>query len=280
MQNKQQISSIVSQIEKAALSAAQLISSKFELSRPLVNWKKADSSLVTEADIESQHLLVEKLGSILPLVGEEDQNSYPLIDQKTDYILIDPLDGTTSAKRFGAKTGGEVGYGPIIGLVLDSRLVASVYVNIPQKKAFSASLAGGCESFSISGVVSERCRLPAIEPVEMSQAALLFFAGKGGELDAVMKLRQQSSLENYYRFGGFGNDCMRLALNYEQVQIQYSVKAWDLPAALLQKSVGCQVLIDPFGESIEIADYRPRLENPLISGHPGLLSQIKSIIEP
>jgi fructose-1,6-bisphosphatase/inositol monophosphatase family enzyme len=278
MNNKKEIREILNTMEKAALSAAKIIHNRLSSPQSLGVWRKDDQSLVTEADIESQNFLVQELCAILPVVGEEDKNSHSIIETQSDYLVIDPLDGTTSAKRFGCKAGGEVGFGPIIGLVLDSRLVASVFVNLPQAKAFSAHLGQGCECFSIDGTDICRSRLPQIEPMEMTQSALLFFAGKNGELSDVFKLRQQSSLENYYRFGGFANDSSRIALNQEQLQLQYSVKVWDFPATLLPYEVGCRVVFNPLSTAVDFLDHKPTQENPVLLGHPNLVEDTLKIL--
>ena len=278
MQSAEKISSILRKMEIAAIKAANLIVNKFESSCPLQNWKKEDNSLVTEADIESQKLIVDELQSVLPIVGEEDTASHSILTTHSDYLTIDPLDGTTSAKRMGAKTGGEVGYGPIIGLVLDNRMTASVFVNIPHRTGYLAVAGAGAESFSLHNPENDRRKLPNLPAVEMEQSALLFFAGKAGELDSVLKLRKHANLENYYRFGGFGNDCMRVALNLEQAQLQYSVKVWDLAAALLPGSVGAEVILDPLGSQVRIQDYKPQLENPLLISNSQIVSSLLEII--
>lgn len=269
---------LIEQIESAALEAALLILEKLDPARSLSSWRKSDDTLVTEADIESQALLVSLLKDKLPLVCEEDPLSHRLIDQEKNYILIDPLDGTTSARRFGAAIGGQVGYGPIIGLVLNSRLAASVFVNIPSRRGFLAIKGMGCESFSLDGHGSDRQAVMKVPVCPMERSAMLFYAGKHGELEALSVLRKQSALENYYRFGGFANDAVRIAQNLEQIQLQFSVKAWDLPAALIPYEAGCRVVIDPLKEFTDLADYRPRLENPLILGQPALVEEILLIL--
>ena len=101
---------LIKEIEKAAIDAAILILKKLDSPQSLSSWRKSDDSLVTEADIESQALLVSALKNQLPLVCEEDPLSHALISTESNYILIDPLDGTTSARRFGNAMGGQVGY--------------------------------------------------------------------------------------------------------------------------------------------------------------------------
>lgn len=274
----QELKELLLSMEQSALLAAQHILHKLRQGPALESWRKFDDTVVTSADIESQSLLVERLKGKLPLVCEEDPESHKLLESESNYFLIDPLDGTTSARRFGDQLGGQVGYGPIIGLVKQNRIFAAVFVNIPMRRAFSAVLGHGCECFSFEDRNKDRVKLPISAEISIDKSALLFFAGRNGELDTLSKLRKSSSIENYYRFGGFGNDASRIALNYEQVQLQYSVKAWDLPAALIPQEVGCKVILNPLGKMQDLKDYRPELENPLLLGQTKIVDQIVSLI--
>ena len=67
---------------------------------------KADHTLVLNLDLESNRIIRESLGDILPLVSEEDGESHSLIDSASEYFVIDPLDGTTTCKRFLSSVGG------------------------------------------------------------------------------------------------------------------------------------------------------------------------------
>ena len=59
--------------------------------------RKDDASPVTEADLASQHMLLEALGRIcpgLPVIGEEDGCLPATIPTGAAFALLDPLDGT------------------------------------------------------------------------------------------------------------------------------------------------------------------------------------------
>ena len=269
---------LVEAMEQSAIKAARLILKKLDPSESLDSWKKSDDTVVTAADIESQVLLVQELKTYLPMVCEEDPASHRLLETENNYILIDPLDGTTSARRFGNAMGGQVGYGPIVGLVLDSRLAATVFINIPQRTGYLAIKGCGCESFSLMEDRNKRTQLAKVTEYPIDKSAMLFYAGKRGELEALSKVRKGCALENYYRFGGFANDAVRIALNQEQIQLQFSVKAWDLPAALIPFEAGCKVVLQPLGDSQELEDYRLQLENPLLLGQTKLVDEVLPLI--
>ena len=86
---------------------------------------KADSSPLTEADMRSHRVIVERLSEEypdVPVLSEENVEEYPYEARKswTRYFLVDPLDGTKEfIKRNGQFTVN-------IALIEDSRPVAGV----------------------------------------------------------------------------------------------------------------------------------------------------------
>jgi hypothetical protein len=82
-------------------------------------------------------------------------------------------------------------------------------------------------------------------------------------------------VETAYRFGGFANDCQRLACGFEQLQIQYTVKAWDFSATLFESEAGLDVWCDPLGKGVSYADWKVRLLNPIIAAAPAVMPEVK-----
>ena len=81
--------------EKAVTQAAKI----FNKGAKTVAEKGDAANLVTDADLNIQHFLQEKLHKILPEAGFlcEEENTY---DTKSEYIwVIDPIDGTTNFSR-------------------------------------------------------------------------------------------------------------------------------------------------------------------------------------
>jgi fructose-1,6-bisphosphatase/inositol monophosphatase family enzyme len=232
---------------------------------PLKVTVKPDATLVLNLDLELQKILLDNLKK-LPIVSEEMPQTHSKIGTSSDYYVVDPLDGTTSAKRFLTAINSQVGFGPMVGVVNGGKVVGVVFFNTPQRKFFIAQLGKGCFVFDYgdnSG--ASMCRVNANCSLPLVSCAVLFYAGKNGELNVVNKLKNSDAVENFYRFGGFANDCSRLAQGFEQIQIQFSVKAWDLPAALLSAESGLDVRIDPFGIKVPIKDWVIQNENPLIT---------------
>lgn len=265
----------VRRLESAVRSAASHLWAKSESSLPMHVTVKADNTLVLNLDIESHKILLASLVGTLPIVSEEDESTHGLIDTVGEYYVIDPLDGTTSCKRFLSQIGGQIGFGPLGGYVKNNILHGSVFFHIPHRTLYIAEREVGsfcvrCDSremLSRPFSSAEFTKLNITESVPLIESAALFFAGTGGELRVIEYLRVHNLVENVYRFGGFANDCTRLAQNFEQVQIQFSVKAWDLSAALINELAGVAVVLDPKFSKTPLSEWKIDHSNPLISGH-------------
>lgn len=274
---------IVSQIEAAVLDAAGYLVSALQSGDSIKATLKSDHTLVLNLDIESQRRIREKLlGTGYPILAEEDEASHALVERGGTYLLVDPLDGTTSCKRFMGALGGQVGYGPLVGFVKDNVLSVASFYNIPQRMLFTAVRGEGTWVVSTPGfelpssAVRER-----LEPTSCShliQAGILFFVGKNGETPVVQHLRNENALENLYRFGGFANDCSRLAQGHEQMSVQFTVKPWDLSAALLAEEAGLEVILDPLYRKIPLAEWRIETNSPLIAVTKPLKDELFSVL--
>jgi fructose-1,6-bisphosphatase/inositol monophosphatase family enzyme len=82
-----------------------------------------------------------------------------------------------------------------------------------------------------------------------------------------------------YRFGGFANDCARLAQGFEQMSIQFSAKPWDFSAVLLAAEAGLEVWLDPLGRRVPFSDWRISSDNPTIIVQPGIRDEAFSLID-
>lgn len=267
---EQKIEAAVALMEQAAFSAAQHMLQTFNFQRSLAATRKEDTSVLTVLDIESQEIVRGILGRSITVIAEEDPSTHSLTGEK-EYFLVDPLDGTSACKRFPGVVGGQVGYGPLLGYALDRRLIACVYVNIPTRKLYTAVRGLGTYEISLerwSRVrLADRRRIICEEQRPLIESAALFYPGLNGEIRALENLRTRLEFETTYRFGGFANDCTRLALGYEQIGIQFSLKVWDLSAALLPAEAGLRVIVDPLGSRVELADF------PLVPQCAVLISQ-------
>lgn len=246
---------------------------------------KSDQTMVMNLDLESQRRILHILGDRSPIVAEEDPTSHALISSSSSFFLVDPLDGTTSCKRFLGQLGGHVGYGPLVGYVENNRLSVASFFSVPHRALFTAVLGQGCYlsipdiSLQPGRQVTDRRRLNAPSIDSLASAGMLFFVSAKGEAKVVEHLKVRNAIENIYRFGGFANDCVRLAQGFEQVQLQFLAKPWDFSAVLLAQEAGVEVWVDPLGTRTPLADWRIQDNNPIISVVPGVRKELFSHID-
>ncbi len=272
---------LLSMLESSVLESARFISKFFAERRAIEMDYKQDHSMVMNIDLQSQELMLGALGSQLNIIAEENPESHSLIGKQSDYFLVDPLDGTASAKRFQGIQGGQVGFGPLAGLVLGGELVAAAFYSLPLRAFFTARKGNGVRRQVLDLAKGEapkpfidRERLCPRLPQSLRECGVLFFPGSRGEVPLVERLRKHNIVENMYRFGGFASDCARLAAGYEQIQIQFSVKPWDFSATLLAREIGLEVMCDPLGNPTPIDKWSIAPENPLISCPPALMDEL------
>jgi myo-inositol-1(or 4)-monophosphatase len=269
---------LIEVVEEAVLDAARSLLDAASSGAALEVTVKADHSLVMNLDLECQRRILSRLGGRYPVVAEEDDTSHDLINRADSFFLVDPLDGTTTCKRFLGQWGGQVGYGPLVGLVLEGVLTLSSFYSVPHHQLFTAVRGAGVfaseVTFQGEARPRERRRLQPAPCTDLHQAGVVFLLGKEGEARVAELLKRSNAVDNLYRFGGFANDCARLAQGFEQVCIQFSVKPWDFSAALLAAEAGLEVWIDPAGRRTPLQEWRIAANNPLCILHPGIRDQL------
>lgn len=266
-------------IERAVLAAGRHVVEFARGDKKVDVRVKADSTLVLNLDIECQAIILERLSGSLPIVAEEDEASHSLIESEGDYLLVDPIDGTTSCKRFLTTVGGQIGFGPLVGMVKQGRLLVAAFYNITQRALFTAVRGEGCWMVELDPAkdpppLSDRQWLSIVDPPQLFEMALLFYPGTRGEVPVVESLRSKGLIENVYRFGGFANDCSRLARGFEQIQIQFAVKPWDLPAILFPLCAGLEIRFDPLGSCQRLEDWSMAHNNPVIVAPPASMPRL------
>jgi fructose-1,6-bisphosphatase/inositol monophosphatase family enzyme len=280
------LSEVASFIELGVLDAARYLDHASSSGAELKVEVKADKTLVMNLDMESQRLILRRLASAgYPIVAEEDPASHQLINSEGSYLLVDPLDGTTSCKRFLGQFGGHVGFGPLVGFVHEGELAISYFYSVPYRKLFRAIAGQGVEMLEYNSDFIQTgapIKLVATPCPDLGQAGMLFFISHQGEAAVVEYLRKRNAIENIYRFGGFANDSARLAQSFEQIQLQFLVKPWDFTAVLIAKEAGCEVFCDPMKRRVPLADWRMEANNPVVvlpagtsRGFFALLDQMK-----
>jgi fructose-1,6-bisphosphatase/inositol monophosphatase family enzyme len=279
-------SKLLNVMEIAAIEAARHI---FQARKDPARIKvsvKPDNSIVMNLDVECQDIIRANLPKEIEVAAEEDVSSHSLVGQSKDYFSIDPIDGTASCKRFLHQEGGQIGFGPLIGLVVQGKLTAATYFNIPTKTLYSAMLNQGVYKQVILNAdnarllpLLERDKLKIMSKRKLSESGMLFFPGSESEFKVVLHLRANNLIENTYRLGGFANDCCRLAEDFEQLQIQCRVKAWDFSAALFPHEAGFSVVMDPFGTRVDFIQWKVSATNSVLAVQPENKAEILSILQ-
>jgi len=256
---------------EATTAAGTKLCQMIDMNQSLQVQTKPDNTLVTNVDLALQEEILDRLTDHV-IVSEEMPETHTLIGQAADFFVIDPLDGTTSCKRFFTARHTQVGFGPMVGYVQSGRIEAVSFFNAPQRALFVAERGKGAWIQRDGGSYT---RLQPIIPPRLVECGLLFYAGLSGELPFIERVRQHDLVENIYRFGGFANDCSRLAQGFEQVQVQFSVKAWDLPAALLVEEAGLAVRVrDASNEWVPLADWTVSHANPILAAPQQFFEQL------
>ncbi len=271
-------------MEKAVLKAAHYLTEEIESGRKPEVWVKPDHTLVMNLDLECQRLVLEELSrdTRIPIVAEEDEASHELIKAGGSFYLVDPLDGTTSCRRFLGEKGGQVGYGPLLGYVEDNTLVAASFFSAPHGRLFTAVKGEGAYEQEVAAGnrrnASARRKLCVTACKALSDAGVLFYLGTQGEARVMQLMRNENAIENMYRFGGFANDCCRLARGSEQISVQFAVKPWDFSAVLISSEAGLEVWLDPLKRRIPLKEWKIEMNNPVVISHPDLSKELFELL--
>ena len=276
-------------MEDAVLAAARYLLVAMTRPDQVEVRRKPDKSLVMNLDIESQRIITLSLAGTLPVVGEEDSANHELLGKREDYFLVDPIDGTSSCKRFlsqEGQQGGQLGFGPLIGWVERGHLIGATFYHVPQRTLFSAMRGAGVSLVKLDPLAAvrpaafeERTFLKAAAPSTLSESIVLFYPGPKGELRFLEYLKVRGLIENAYRFGGFANDCTRLAQGLEQIQVEFQPKAWDFSAALFNLEAGLEIVVDPAGEASPVQDWVVQYEAPILSAGPAVMPELLRLFQ-
>jgi fructose-1,6-bisphosphatase/inositol monophosphatase family enzyme len=277
--------SLLSDIENAVRAAASYLIEVAASKEEARAWIKPDGSLLLSLDLACDKIIVDKLLGVLPLVSEERGATHDLISSDEDYLVIDPIDGTSACKRFLRTLGGQVGFGPLVGLISRRRVEMAVFYQVPHRTLFTAIRGQGVRAVTLPDPAlaaprfQTRPRLKGSSASMLRESAMLYFMGQGREGPLVEALKLSGAVENAYRFGGFANDCVRLAQGFEDVQFQLSVKPWDFAATLFPHETGFTTLMDPLNRRIPYSDWDIAEENPVLVAPPTLISDLIAAID-
>jgi fructose-1,6-bisphosphatase/inositol monophosphatase family enzyme len=268
---------LLSDLESAVRAAAMYLIDVAASKEEARSWIKPDGSLLLSLDLACDKILVDKLLDVAPIVSEERVVTHHLIDSDEDYLVIDPIDGTAACKRFLRTLGGQVGFGPLVGLVSKRRVEMAVFYQVPHRTLFTAIRGQGVRAVALPNPATPaprfqtRPRLRGSPATQLRESVMLYFMGQGREGPVVESLKLSGAVENAYRFGGFANDCARLAQGLEDLQLQLSVKPWDFAATLFAQEAGFVTVMDPFGRRVAYDEWDIAEENPVLVAPPHLI---------
>ncbi len=134
-------SDFLSVAKQVALASGQLIESLLNNGAGLnVSYKESTASPVTQADIDSEDLILSTLTKAFPEYNVLSEEADQIVDKGSEYTLIvDPLDGTKAAKRKNRIPT----YCVAIGLLHKDQPVAGVVLRVATNELYWGEVGGG-----------------------------------------------------------------------------------------------------------------------------------------
>ena len=185
----------------------------------IVETKSTPTDLVTEADRETEALIVRRILSARPndgLLGEEGANR-----ESTSGIrwVIDPIDGTTNFVY------GIPAYSVSIGVERDGQVIAGVVHDVALQQSYTAALGGGAHMNGHSIRVSGK--------TDLSTALMgIGFAYDPARRDAQARFydRVMIDIRDVRRMGSAALDLCRVACAQLDGYFEFQLNAWDIAA--------------------------------------------------
>ncbi|MEO8539836.1 MAG: inositol monophosphatase family protein [bacterium] len=208
---------------------AAVVVAKYAAERTfLIETKSSPTDLVTEADRESEALIVRKILAARPhdgLLGEEGANRE---SESGIRWVIDPIDGTTNFVY------GIPAYSVSIGVERHGKMVAGVVHDVALKEAYTASLGAGAhlngKAITVSGKTELSTALMGIgfayDPLRRDVQARFY--------DRVMV-----DIRDVRRMGSAALDLCRVACGQLDGYFEFQLNAWDIAAgAIIVREAG------------------------------------------
>lgn len=212
---------------------AAVVVARFAAERTyLIETKSSPTDLVTEADRETEALIVNRILSARPndgLLGEEGA-----LAEGSSGIrwLIDPIDGTTNFVY------GVPAYSVSIGVERDGQMVAGVVHDVALKEAYTAALGGGAH---LNG-----------RPIQVSTRADLSSSlwGIGFAYDVLRRGNQANfydkvltHIRDVRRLGSAALDLCRVACGQLDGYFEFQLNPWDIAAgSIIVREAGGRTL--------------------------------------
>jgi myo-inositol-1(or 4)-monophosphatase len=195
-------------------------SEKFDISRAE---SKGLHDFVSYVDKESEKMLVERLGNILPEAGFIAEEGTSSKKGKEYCWVIDPLDGTTNFVH------GFHPYAISVGLTKDEEPVAGVVHEVGGNETFTAWLGGG------AWLNGKRIYVSSAEKVSDSLIATGLPYNNFSRLDKYMACLTYFCRVSHgiRRFGSAAVDLSYVACGKFEAFYEYDLKPWDVAAGII-----------------------------------------------
>jgi myo-inositol-1(or 4)-monophosphatase len=185
----------------------------------VVETKSTPTDLVTEADRESEALIVRGILARRPndgLLGEEGANRESSSGVRW---VIDPIDGTTNFVY------GIPAYSVSIGVERDGQMIAGVVHDVALREAYTASLGGGAHLNDRPIHVSSR------EDLATSLMGIGFaYDPERRDLQAKFYDRVMTHIRDVRRMGSAALDLCRVACGQLDGYFEFQLNPWDIAA--------------------------------------------------
>ncbi len=274
----------IDKMESAVIRTAEHLQERLKSPSELVAWKKSDQSLVTDLDIESQHIILKVLDSDIPVACEEDESTHSHCLKYDNLWLVDPLDGTSALSRYIQSQDDRAGFGPLVGYLHAGHLEASCFYHFPRRTLYTA-LRGKGVWFLEHGLneknlpeINSRRRL-MVPTSKTTSSSAMYHPYRPIEVSLIEELKNKGLISGSGHYGGFASDCTRMCHGLERIQIQLHARAWDYSALLLAVEAGQSVLMDPLGERIRLQDWTVQNNNPVLVYHPAMEKELFNLLD-
>lgn len=220
-------------ILRQAKKAGRYLKSRFQ--SPLKVSKKGVIDLVTEADLESEKIIVEGLRKSFgyQIISEESaKNTYP----EGFYFLVDPLDGTTNFAK-------NIPFYAVSIALMDNKYPVKAVIFLPEfNEAYIAAKNKG--SFLIKGKHFQELRVSRIKSLGDAVLATGFPYDVWFRYEHVLSSIKTmlTKARAVRRFGSAAIDLCYVARGIFDGYFEYSLKPWDTAAgALIVEEAGGKV---------------------------------------
>jgi myo-inositol-1(or 4)-monophosphatase len=261
---------ILTVARETALKAGELIGRMQK--KAWISAKKASNNLLTEADLESQKLIISAIRSVFPghqYFAEEDDGGVAdgcTADPVADNLwVIDPIDGTNNYAS------GIPLYSVSIAYAQRGVVQAGVVYDPSRKEVFCAERG--------KGAWLNDQRIHASERTTLQEAMLTtgFYYDRGQlmkrTLDKLYELLSMN-IRGLLRTGSAAIDLAWIAAGRFDAFFEYDLAAWDYAAGMLLVAEAGGFTCDRYGNPLDLIGHKG-----VVAGNPHIFEQLRDIVK-